>query len=208
VTDRPRSPGVLFVTDRRRTPGRPLAEVAARALQGGAAMIQVREKDLDGGPLLALVETIRDTAAGRAPILVNDRLDVALAAQASGVHLPAAGLDVRAVRRRAGPDFLIGRSVHSLAEARAAGTDGADFVLFGPVFETASKKAYGKPQGVEALRRVAGEAGLPVWAIGGITRDTVRLLRGLGIAGVGAVGALVEAPDPAEAVRALLDALG
>jgi thiamine-phosphate pyrophosphorylase len=199
---------VLFVTDRRRTAGRPLADVAALALEGGVAMIQVRERDLDGAPLLALVGAIRERAAGRAPVLVNDRLDVALAARAEGVHLPAAGLEVPAVRRQAGRSFLIGRSVHSLAEARAAGEDGADFVVFGPVFETASKRAYGPPQGVEALRRVAQEARLPVWAIGGITPGTGRLLRGLPLAGVAVIGAIAEASDPAAAVRALLEAIG
>lgn len=182
-------------------------EVAARALEGGASMIQVREKDLDGGPLLGLVETIGRAAAGRASVLVNDRLDVALAARADGVHLPAAGLDTLAVRRHAGPEFLVGRSVHSLSEACDACAAGADFVVFGPVFETASKSAYGPPQGVEALRRVVEGVRLPVWAIGGITPDTARALKGLGIAGVAAIGAIGGAPDPAAAVRALEDAI-
>jgi thiamine-phosphate pyrophosphorylase len=133
---------------------------------------------------------------------------VALAARAEGVHLPAAGLDVAAVRRHAGRNFLIGRSVHSIPEARAAERDGADFLLFGPVFETASKKPYGPPQGVDTLLRVARDVRLPVWAIGGITTDTGRLLRGAPIAGVGCIGAIAAAPDPAAAVRALLEAIG
>ena len=170
-------------------------------------MIQVREKDLDGGPLLRLTETILRAAAGRAPVLVNDRLDVALAAQAAGVHLPASGLDVGAVRRQVGPTVMIGRSVHSVSSARAAENEGADFVLFGPVFETASKAAYGPPQGVEVLRRVVEAVRIPVWAIGGITSETAKALRGLPIAGVGAIGAIAEAADAATAVRALLEAI-
>jgi thiamine-phosphate pyrophosphorylase len=207
VNGRRGGPGVLFVTDRRRTSGRPIEAVVAAALDGGASMIQVREKDLDGSPLLRLTETILGVAAGRAPVLVNDRLDVALAARAAGVHLPAAGLDVGAVRRHVGRKVMIGRSVHAVREARAAEREGADFVLFGPVFETASKAAYGPPQGVEALRRVAEAVRLPVWAIGGITSETARALRGLPIAGVGAIGAIAEAADAATAVRALLEAI-
>jgi thiamine-phosphate pyrophosphorylase len=208
VNGRRGRPGVLFVTDRRRTSGRPIEEVAAAALDGGAAMVQVREKDLDGFPLLRLTETILRAAAGRAPVLVNDRLDVALAAKAAGVHLPASGLEVGAVRRRTGRRVLIGRSVHSVPEARAAEKEGADFVLFGPVFETASKAAYGPPQGVEGLRRVAEAVRIPVWAIGGVNSETARALRGLPIAGVGAIGAIAEAADAATAVRGLLDAIG
>jgi thiamine-phosphate pyrophosphorylase len=102
---------------------------------------------------------------------------------------------------------MIGRSVHAVREARAAETEGADFVLFGPVFETASKAAYGPPQGVEALRRLAEAVRIPVWAIGGITSETARALRGLPIAGVGAIGAIAEAADAATAVRALLEAI-
>ena len=202
------TPGVLFVTDRRRTSGRPIEEVTARALDGGVSRVQVREKDLDGGPLLRLVQTVLRAAGGRALVLVNDRLDVALAARAAGVHLPAAGLDLAAVRRYAGPALLIGRSVHSVEEARAAERDGADFVLFGPVFETASKARYGPPQGVEALRRTVDAVRLPVWAIGGITASTARSLRGAPIGGIGAIGAIAVAADPAAAVRVLLVAIG
>jgi len=204
-------PGIQFVTDRHATLGRPLLSVVIAALEGGASLIQVREKDLLGAALLLLVSQVvaeaRRVAPGRARVLVNDRLDVALAAKAAGVHLPASGLPMAAARRLAGRKLLVGRSVHTLSEARAAEKAGADHLLFGPVFATPGKAAYGEPQGAAALRRVVEAVRIPVWAIGGITPESVTELRGIEVAGVGAVRAIAAAEDPAAAVRALRAAL-
>jgi thiamine-phosphate pyrophosphorylase len=203
---------VCFVTDRNATNGRALAEVAAAAARGGLDRVQVREKDLEGGPLFRLVTEIaaavRGVAGSRTIVLVNDRLDVALAAKAAGVHLPSAGLPAGEARRHAGPKFLIGRSVHSLAEAKEAAKAGADHLIAGPVFATPSKAAHGEPLGVAALEKIARAVRIPVWAIGGITPETARALAGLPIAGVAAIRAIAAAPDPAAAVRALREALG
>jgi thiamine-phosphate pyrophosphorylase len=202
----------MFVTDRSATLERPLAEVVMAAIRGGASLIQVREKDLDGKALFELVTaTVADTKAigrARTRVVVNDRLDVALAAKAAGVHLPAAGLPVKDVRRVAGPRFLVGRSVHSLAEARAAWKAGADYVVAGPVFPTPSKAAFGEPLGPGALQAIAAAVHIPVWAIGGITPENAAELKGLHLAGVAAIRSIASAPDPEEAVRALAAAIG
>jgi thiamine-phosphate pyrophosphorylase len=105
-------------------------------------------------------------------VLINDRADIALAAGADGVHLTARSLPADVVRSMCGPEFLIGVSTHSLAEARAAQVGGADFVVFGPIFDTESKRAFGEPQGLDKLREVTSELGeFPVLAIGGITHE-------------------------------------
>ena len=203
-------PGVCFVTGRSLTLDRPLLEVTKSAMDGGCDFVQVREKDLTGGPLFRIVREIVEAAkAGgrRRIVLVNERLDVALAARAAGVHLPADGLAVEQVRHHAGKKFLIGRSVHSLAEARQARKEGADYVFFGPVFATPGKAQFGPPQGPEALRKVVESVPIPVWAIGGITAGTAAELRGIRLAGVAAISFIASAADPSEAVRALRIAL-
>jgi thiamine-phosphate pyrophosphorylase len=203
-------PGVCFVTDRNAMAGRPVLEVARAALLGGVDLLQVREKDLPGGPLLVLAREIVEAAragGGRCRVVVNDRLDVALASKAAGVHLPAEGLPVDAARKRAGARFLVGRSAHSLPEAQRAQKEGADYVFLGPVFPTPSKIAFGPPLGPAALRRAVESLRIPVWAIGGIGPATAAELSGIPIAGVAAISAIAAAPDPAEAVRALRAAL-
>ena len=206
MTHRPESPGVCFVTGRAATADRPVEEVTKAAIEGGCDLVQVREKELTGGPLLALARSVVDAAkprGTRCTVVVNDRLDVALAARAAGVHLPADGLAIDEARRAAGKRFVIGRSVHAIAEARQAQKDGADYLFFGPVFETPGKTVFGPPQGPDALRKVVEAVRIPVWAIGGITSETAARLRGIAIAGIAAISFIAAAPDPAEAVRAL-----
>ena len=202
---------LMLVTDAGRLAGRSQADIVAAAIAGGVTRVQVRERSMPGGPFLRLVEEILAVAKGRAAakvaVHVNDRLDVALAARAAGVHLPAAGFPIQAVRRKVGPRFRIGRSVHSLAEAKAAQKEGADELIFGPIFATPEKAPFGPPQGIDALRKVVDAVRVPVWAIGGITASTAVELRGLPIAGVAAIGAYSLAEDPARAARDLLAAL-
>jgi len=210
MNHRPEHSGVCFVTSRTTTANRPLQEVAKATIEGGCDLLQVREKDLPGGPLLTLAREIVEVAkprGARCRVVVNDRLDVALAAKAAGVHLPADGLSIDQARRAAGKRFVIGRSVHSIVEARQAQKDGADYLFFGPVFETPSKTAFGPPQGPDALRKIVEAVRIPVWAIGGITPATAARLRGIAIAGVAAISFIAAAPDPADAVRALRSAL-
>jgi thiamine-phosphate pyrophosphorylase len=195
------------VTDRRATAGRPLAEVVERCLGAGLPAVQLREKDLTGVELLDLARALRGlTARHGARLLVNDRVDVALAVDADGVHLPEAGLPPLAARTLVGPDRLLGVSTHSTAALDAAQEGGADFVLFGPVYDTPHKRAWGAPQGPAALAAACRRARVPVLAIGGVTADRVPELGDAGAAGVAVIRALLEAADPAAATRELLAA--
>jgi thiamine-phosphate pyrophosphorylase len=167
-----------YVTDRRR--GDLLSHVNA-AIRSGVDMIQVREKDLDARALYDLVCQIRDVAAGTTTkILVNDRLDIALAANLDGVHLPANGLPPARVRPLV---RIMGCSTHTLEEALEAERAGADFVIFGAVFETPGKN----PVGLDALRKVCGAVRVPVLAIGGITVANTSEVLDAGASGIAAI---------------------
>jgi len=198
--------GICFITDRHATGGRPLLDVVRAAVAGGVDVVQIRERDLDGRALLDLVKAALDiakSAGGRCRIVVNNRLDVALAAKAAGVHLPAEGLPVGAVKGLVPKRFMIGRSIHSLAEAREAEKAGVGYLIFGPVFETPSKAEFGPPHGPQVLRKVAESVRIPIWAIGGIDAERAIEIRGLPIAGIAAIRAIAAAMDPAQAVRDL-----
>lgn len=198
---------VFLVTDRRLVPAGDLIPAVSAAVAGGVGMVLLREKELPAGELLALAERLLAAIAGRALLVVNDRLDVALAAGAHGVHLGEAGLPVAAARRLALPTgFLVGRSVHSAEGAAAACAAGADYLLAGNVFETASHP--GRPAaGLEFLRAVCAAAGrTPVFAIGGVTSENAGACIAAGAAGVAAISALLAAPDPQRAAEELLAA--
>jgi thiamine-phosphate pyrophosphorylase len=204
----PRTPSFWLVTDRHRTRERPLLDVVHAALDGGVEAVQLREKDLHGAELYRLATALRElTARYGATLLVNDRIDVALAAAADGVHVGQDGFPPAAARRLVGPGRLVGVSTHSPAEVRAAVEGGADFVFFGPVYFTPAKAPFGPPQGPDALARVTGVAPVPVIAIGGISPARVAEVRGAGAAGVAVVSAILAAEDVAAAARQLAAAL-
>jgi len=198
---------LYLVTDRRGTAGRPLRAVVEACLGAGLRAVQLREKDLAAGDLLRLAGELRGlTARHGARLLINDRVDVALAAGADGVHLPGSGLPPAAARALIGPDRLIGLSTHSPDEAEGAAAAGADFVVFGPVHDTPSKRAYGRPPGLAGLAAACRRSPVPVLAIGGVTAARVPELRDAGAAGVAVIRALLEADDPAAAAKELLAA--
>jgi len=144
------------------------------------------------------------TRASTTRLLINDRADVASAAGADGVHLTTRSLEAAVIRETFGPDFLIGVSSHSFAEARAARAGGADFVVFGPVFETASKRTYGAPVGLKMLSEVANElAPFPVIALGGIDESKVLDCLRAGASGVAAIRLFSQAEDLAKIVERL-----
>jgi thiamine-phosphate pyrophosphorylase len=193
-------PRICLVSDRHRlSPASDPAESLARlvtfvgaAARAGVDMIQLRERDLDARDLAALTVRCIDEAAGHAPVLVNDRLDVAVAARAQGVHLRSDSVDGSAARALAPPDFLIGRSVHGTAEAVEAGRGGSlDYVFCGTIFPTASKPAGHQPSGLAMLASVCAAVPIPVVAIGGITLERVEGAVRSGAAGVAAIGLFV-----------------
>jgi thiamine-phosphate pyrophosphorylase len=199
---------LCLVTDRAQVTG-PLEEAVEACLGAGLKAIQLREKDLAVRDLLSLARVLREsTRRHGAKLIVNDRADVALAVGADGVQRAGTSLPVSALRAISPPGFLIGASVHSLAEARAAEPEGADFLLFGPVYDTPSKREYGPPQGLSALERVASTVRLPVFAVGGVTPARVAEVVRAGASGVAVIGAVLGAARPADAVKAFLDALG
>ena len=193
-------PRVILVTDRHATAGRDLVEVVRAALDAGLPAVQLRDKDLSGRALFALAEALRAaTARAGALLLVNDRVDVAIAAGADGVHLGGGSMPVAVARRLVGPDALIGVSTHAPGEAPAD----ADFAFFGPVWETPGKTAVGPARLAEAVAATA----VPVLAIGGVTAARVSEALAAGARGVAVIREILAAREPAAATQGLLAAL-
>jgi thiamine-phosphate pyrophosphorylase len=217
-----RLPLLCYVTDRHSLLAGEFAEArdvllqkVAVAAAAGVDWIQIREKDLSGKECSALtrdvLQLIANSAADlptRARIFVNDRLDVALAVQADGVHLGEKSLPPEAARRLVNSphreiDFLIGVSCHSLEAAKIAERAGADYIFFGPVFATPAKAAYGAPLGLERLAEVCRAVALPVIAIGGITLENAASCLSAGAPGIAAIRLFQDASDMTAVVRAL-----
>jgi thiamine-phosphate pyrophosphorylase len=200
-------PVVHLITDRRSVPD--LCARAGEALAGappGTIAVHLREKDLPARELLVLARALVAVCRAREQLLlVNDRLDVALAAGADGVHLPSAGVPPAAARRLLGPAALVGVSCHSAADVLRARDGGASYATFGPVYETPSKRPFGPPVGLAALSEAA-RLGLPLVALGGVDAERAPEVVRAGARGVAAIRAWLEAARPAEAVRALLAA--
>ena len=199
---------LCLVTDRTQTRGRDLLAVVSECLAAGLPSVQLREKDLGPPELLQLARDLRGpTAAARAWLIVNDRADVALAARADGVQRTHASLSVEDLHVIGDKRLRIGASVHSLEDAREAARAGADWLVFGPVYDTPSKRRYGPPQGLSALGLVARHVDIPVIAIGGITPERVAEVRAAGASGVAAISAILAANSPAAVTRRFLAAL-
>ena len=199
----------LYLITDRAAAARPPADVVEECLAAGLRAVQLREKDLEARDLLALADTLREaTRRHGARLIVNDRADVAMAALADGVQRTHVSLPVSALRQITPPGFLVGASVHSEAEARQADVEGADFIVFGPIYDTASKRRYGPLQGLANLETVARSVDRPVLAVGGLTPERVPEVLAAGAAGVAVIGAIYGAARPADATKAFLDALG
>jgi thiamine-phosphate pyrophosphorylase len=199
---------LTLVSDRSQTRGRELAAVVSECLAAGLPAVQAREKDLSAVELTALCRRLRElTRAHGARLVVNDRVDVALAVAADGVQRTHTSLPVDDIRRVAGRRLSIGASVHSLEDAVDAEVRGADWITFGPVYDTPSKRRWGAPQGLERLRKVAAAVRIPVVAIGGITPERVAAVREAGAAGVAAISAILDTESPAAATKRFLEAL-
>ena len=196
---------LYLVTDRNQTSGRDLLWVLEQALDGSVKAVQLREKDLPGKELFLLAEKIcKLCQAYRAALFINDRVDVALAVDAAGVQLSKISLPVVTARALLGPQKIIGVSTHALLEAKEAEQNGADFILFGPVYFTASKDVYGDPQGLPALKTIVDNVSLPVYAIGGITPENTEATKKIGVRGVALISAVVSAESPKKAAEQML----
>ncbi len=193
-------PCLCLVTDRRLVPDGDLPSRIAQAVAGGVNLVQLREKDLAGGDLLVLASEIQDALSGSAPLIVNERVDVARSAGASGVQLGEAALPPAHARRVLGDGPIIGRSVHSVAGAIRAERDGADFLLVGTVFASASHPGE-EPSGPDLIARVTSRCSIPVIGIGGINTGNAAEVVEAGASGVAVISAILAAPDPREAAR-------
>ena len=196
----------MLVTDRRIAGGAAaLIDAVADAVAGGVTAVQMREHGLATRELLPLATELRAiTRDGGAALVVNDRVDVALAVGADGVQLGFRSMTPADVRRVAGDALAIGRSVHDMDEVRAACAEGADWLIFGPVHATPSKAGLVAPAGVEGLRAAVAAAGsVPVVAIGGLDPSNAAAARAAGAAGVAAIRAILAGADPAASARAM-----
>lgn len=209
------APLLCYVTDRAALAAEAKEEallgMAKRAIAAGVDWIQIREKDLSGRSLVCLTRAFLQAAAGTSVrILVNDRLDVAVAAGAAGVHLGGESLPVQDVvkwcakyfaqpkssgEQKVATTFLVGKSCHSLQEALQAEGDGASYIIFGPVFPTPSKLQFGSPQGIERLAEVCRRIRIPVLAIGGITAENAAECFRAGAAGIAAIRLFQQGSD-------------
>ena len=195
-------PALCFVTDRRRGADPSILALVERigaAARAGVSLVQIRERDLDDRSLTALVrDSVAAVGGTGARVLVNDRVDVAAAAGAAGVHLRGDSIAAPCIRSIAPPSFLIGRSVHGADEARAVeAAGGCDYVFFGSVFASRGKPAAHPAAGIDALARVCRAVSLPVIAIGGVDPANAAAIAGAGAAGAAAIGVFMTAADEA-----------
>lgn len=183
-------------------------QVVEQACRAGVRAVQVREKDLNARALFDLASRLRSlTHSFKTKLLLNERFDIVMAAEADGVHLTSSGLPADVVRKHIGKDRLIGVSTHSLAEARVAEQAGADFVIFGPVFYTASKARYGAPLGLNALKEVTDALHIPVFAVGGVDPQRASQCRQHGARGVAAISSVMQAGNIGEMLSEFRNAL-
>jgi thiamine-phosphate pyrophosphorylase len=183
---------------------RVLAHVRA-AVRLSIPLVQLREKNLSARALYDLAcASVEITRGSTTRLLVNDRADIARAARADGVHLTTGSLEAETIRRAFGPDFLVGVSTHSLAEAESARDGEADFAVFGPVFDTPSKRLFGAPLGLDALREAAQRlAPFPIIALGGITLENSASAITAGASGVAAIRLFSDTEKLRETVEAV-----
>jgi thiamine-phosphate pyrophosphorylase len=198
-------PIVMLVTDRRACDGRRLEDVVEAAVDGGVNVVQLREKDLPARELYDLAQRLRQIVGTQALLLVNDRIDVALAAGAHGVQLGGTSLPCDVARELA-PDLLIGRSVHDVANAATAISSSADLLVVGTMFASRSHPGL-TPAGPSLIRKVAALSNVPLIGIGGITAANATQVIAAGAGGVAAITSITMATDPRDAAAKLVRAV-
>jgi thiamine-phosphate pyrophosphorylase len=201
---------LYLITDRQLvTRHASLVTAVRQALKGGVKAIQLREKDLGTRELLKIAHKMRElTSKHKAKLFINDRFDIALAVGAAGVHLTQNSIPADAVRKTVKRKLLIGVSTHSFKEARDAEKGGADFITFGPVYRTPSKLKYGKPVGIDALKKVSKRIKIPVLAIGGINSARIMDIKRAGASGAAMIREVLASDDIKEKTKELINLLG
>lgn len=199
---------LFLVTDRHQTDGRRLVSLIERVLTVGTPVIQLRERDLSAKDLLALAHEVQTLTAQRgSQLVINDRIDIALALDGVGVHLRSNSLSIPVARHLLGERRLLGISAHSVDEAVQAESEGADYVVLGPVYDTPSKQAFGPPLGQHCVEEACKRVRIPIIGIGGVTAARARDLRQAGVFGVAVIRAILGAADVEAAAQALLSAV-
>lgn len=198
---------LYLITDRTIVPGNDIIRAVEEALKGGVRAVQLREKDLKIRELLDMAYQMRElTNRYGAKLFINDRVDVAVASKADGVHLGRKSMPPWAAKKVCS-ELIVGVSTHSVQEALEAEKDGADFIVLGPVFYTPSKALYGEPVGLDMLREVCSSISLPVLAIGGIKPDNIKDVLDKGAKGVAVISAILGATDIKESTKIFLRCL-
>jgi thiamine-phosphate pyrophosphorylase len=198
---------LYLITDRKQVK-MPLAAAIRLALEGGVRAVQLREKDLPVRELLLLAQELRAvTKEFGAKLFINDRIDVAIAVNADGVHLGHQSMPVGAVRKVIGKDMLIGVSTHGVEEAKDAEAGGADFITIGPIFETPSKAKLGVPVGLNVIKELKNELNIPFYALGGVKSGNIAHIIGAGATGVALISAIMAAEDIKKASIKIVEAI-
>lgn len=196
---------LYLVTDRPLSLGRPLEEIVAEAVAGGVTMVQLREKEAPTGEFVALAKSLKALLAPLGvPLIINDRVDVALAADADGVHIGQSDMSYEDARRLLGEDKIIGLSVENFDDLAVANTLDVDYVGISPVYGTPTKSDTAEPFGLEGLRKAVAMSVHPTVAIGGMNAQTIGEVMAAGTDGVAVVSAICSAPSPRNAAQELL----
>jgi thiamine-phosphate pyrophosphorylase len=198
---------LYLITDRKQVK-MPLAAAIRLALEGGVRAVQLREKDLPVRELLLLAQELRTvTNEFGARLFINDRVDVASAVNADGVHLGHQSMSVKAVRKVVGNNMLIGVSTHGVEEAKDAEAGGADFITIGPIFDTPSKAKLGVPVGLSVIKELKSELNIPFYALGGVKSGNIAHIIGAGATGVALISAIMAAQDIRKASIKIVEAI-
>ena len=200
---------LYLITDRQLCPDQNVLPLIDEVCAAGIKAIQLREKDLSAREMFRMATDLKKIcAAAQSKLLINDRADIAEGVGADGVHLTSRSMPVPVVRSVLTSPKVIGVSIHSLAEAVQAQAEGADFAVFGPVFDTPSKRAYGPPQGLEKLSEVVQSVTIPVFAVGGIDPQGALKCRECGAWGVAVISSIISADNVRERILEFEQALG
>ncbi len=193
----------ILITDRK-VCGKKLPDIIEQAIEGGVGTVQLREKDLSTRELYSLAKEIREiTKVKDVNLIVNDRVDIAIAVDADGVHLGWQSLEIGSVRKMIGQDKLIGFSAHSLKEAERAENSGADYVTISPIFDTVNKDYFIKPLGVDEPGKIKKQISIPVIALGGINGNNVNEVLENGADGIAVISAILLSESPKQAAAGI-----